>query len=123
MNRSLPVTIAIALLASGFSYAADFDLGAATNQGGLDLYRQLAAEGPAGNLAISPYSIESALAQAYAGADGNTRRTSALHLHVDSGSGAEIFSYEVITRGRVFPFARPQAACLSRPTGLGSHRA
>jgi len=53
--------------------AADFDAAVATNQVGLDLYRQLAAKEPGKNFVLSPYSIESALALVYAGADGATR--------------------------------------------------
>ena len=73
MSRSCPVSIAFGLLLVARVCAADFDVATATNQVGLDLYRRLAAEAPAGNLALSPYSIESGLALAYAGADGATR--------------------------------------------------
>ena len=51
----------------------DFDAAQATNAVGLDLYRTLAPTKPGENLVISPYSIESALALAYAGAEGETR--------------------------------------------------
>jgi serpin B len=61
--------------------AADFDAAAAANQVGIDLYRQLAADAPESNLALSPYSIESALALAYAGAAGQTRKEMARVLH------------------------------------------
>lgn len=50
-----------------------FDVGRATNAVGIDLYRQLAATSRAPNLALSPYSIQSALALAYAGSAGETR--------------------------------------------------
>jgi len=73
MSYRLPVAIGFAVLVAVRTAAADFDLATSTNQVGIDLYRQLAAETPAKNLAISPYSIESALALAYAGADGETR--------------------------------------------------
>lgn len=53
--------------------AAEFDAAGATNHLGLDLYRQLADQRPQGNLVISPYSIESALALVYAGAEAGTR--------------------------------------------------
>lgn len=53
--------------------AAEFDVAAATNQSGLDLHRRLAADRAEGNLVISPYSIESALALVFAGAAGDTR--------------------------------------------------
>jgi serpin B len=61
--------------------AAEFNVASATNQVGLDLYRQLAGKQPETNLVISPYSIESALALAYAGADGLTRDEMAAALH------------------------------------------
>jgi serpin B len=60
---------------------AKFDAAVATNQFGLDLYRHLAVASPDGNLVISPYSIESALALAYSGADGATRTEMAKALH------------------------------------------
>ncbi|MEO7413469.1 MAG: serpin family protein [Opitutaceae bacterium] len=68
--------------------AADFDAASATNQVGLDLFRQLATKQPDGNLVLSPYSIESALALVYAGADGVTRSemASALQFPTDDAS-------------------------------------
>lgn len=55
---------------------------AATNQLGLELLRQLAGSQPAeSHLLISPYSIQEALAMAYAGADGDTRAEMARVLH------------------------------------------
>jgi serpin B len=50
-----------------------FDVGRATNAVGIDLYRQLAATSRVPNFALSPYSIQSALALTYAGAAGDTR--------------------------------------------------
>jgi len=79
--RSGPATIAVVLLLAARLGAADFDASTAANQVGLDLYRQLAAVAPARNLALSPYSIESALALAYAGADGQTRTEMARVLY------------------------------------------
>ncbi len=61
--------------------AAEFDAAVATNQVGLDLFRQLAARQPDKNLVLSPYSIESALALVYAGADGTTRAEMGRALH------------------------------------------
>ncbi len=54
------------------SPAGTFDAARSTNAVGLDVYRHLAV-GTSGNSIISPYSIESALALAYAGAAGDTR--------------------------------------------------
>jgi serpin B len=60
--------------------ATSFELAAkATNELGVDLHRQLAT-GDA-NLCISPYSINSALAMTFAGADGETRTEMARVLH------------------------------------------
>src|ERR1043166_9839622 len=63
--------------------ATSFDLAAkATNMLGVDLYRQLATGDE--NLCISPYSIDSALAMTFAGADGETRTEMAGVLHFAS---------------------------------------
>ena len=60
--------------------AASFELAAkATNELGVDLHRQLATGDE--NLCISPYSIDSALAMTFAGADGETRTEMARVLH------------------------------------------
>lgn len=49
------------------------------NSFGIDLHRRLAAKG--GNLVTSPWSIETALAMTYAGADGKTKEEMAKVLH------------------------------------------
>jgi serpin B len=60
--------------------ATSFELAAkATNELGVDLHRQLATGDE--NLCISPYSINSALAMTFAGADGETRTEMARVLH------------------------------------------
>ena len=60
--------------------AAEFDVAAnATNDLGFDLYRQFAS-GDA-NICLSPYSIQSALAMTFAGAEGDTRAEMARVLH------------------------------------------
>lgn len=64
--------------------AADFNAAESINALGLDLYRQLSAIKKSGNLVISPYSIQSALALVYAGAEGETRREMAKALRLPS---------------------------------------
>src|ERR1035441_9589913 len=67
--------------------AADSDLAAtATNQLGIDLHRQLATGDE--NLCVSPYSIQSALAMTFAGADGETRAEMARVLHFPNDGDA-----------------------------------
>ena len=64
-----------------------FDAARATNSTGLDLFRELAKSREGPNLVISPYSIESALALAYAGAAGVTRNEMARALYFPEGNG------------------------------------
>ena len=66
----------------------DFDVARATNSAGLDVYRELLRKRPTENVVISPYSIETALALAYAGAEGVTRDEMARVLRLPSGNGA-----------------------------------
>jgi serpin B len=84
MKRFLVSHVFGVLLVTMAQGAATFDLAArATNQLGVDLYRQLATGD--GNLCISPYSIDSALAMTFAGADGETRSEMARVLHFPNG--------------------------------------
>lgn len=79
--KQLLIWYAFGVLITTITYGAEtFDLAAkATNELGVDLHRQLAASDQ--NLCISPYSIESALAMTFAGADGETRTEMARVLH------------------------------------------
>ena len=80
MKRFLILHVFAALLVTITHGATSFDLAAkATNELGVDLYRQLASGDE--NLCISPYSIDSALAMTFAGADGETRSEMARVLH------------------------------------------
>ena len=77
--------------------AAEFDLAAiATNQLAVDLHRQLATGNE--NLCVSPYSIESALAMTFAGADGETRSEMARVLHFPSDASAVPASFASLQR-------------------------
>jgi serpin B len=76
-------------------HAADFDLAAkATNGLGVDLHRQLAHGDD--NLCLSPYSIESALAMTFAGADGDTRSEMARVLHFPNDGDAIHASFSAL---------------------------
>src|SRR6266481_3072105 len=73
-----------ALLVTMAHGATNFELATkATNELGVDLHRQLATGDE--NLCISPYSIDSALAMTFAGADGETRSEMARVLHFPNG--------------------------------------
>src|SRR6267142_832405 len=73
-----------ALLVTMAEGATSFELATkALNEFGVDLYRQLATSDE--NLCISPYSIDSALAMTFAGADGETRSEMARVLHFPNG--------------------------------------
>src|ERR1043166_2914 len=84
------LTVSLLFAVSCSLQAADFNLAAsATNQLGIDLHRQLARADD--NLCLSPYSIQSALAMTYAGADGETKTEMARVLHFP-GDGDAIHS-------------------------------
>src|ERR1041385_26311 len=73
-----------ALLVTITQGATNFELASkATNELGVDLHRQLATGNE--NLCISPYSINSALAMTFLGADGGTRSEMARVLHFPNG--------------------------------------
>src|SRR5437868_3164859 len=77
--------------------AADFDLAAiATNQLRVDLPQKLARGEE--NLCLSPYSIQSALAMTFAGADGDTRVEMARVLHFPNDGDAIHASFAALQR-------------------------
>ena len=76
-----------ALIAAMADGTTNFESAAkATNELALELQRQLATG--AENLCVSPYSIESALAMTFAGADGETQTEMAHVLHFPSDASA-----------------------------------
>jgi serpin B len=85
MKRLLILQLFGALVTAMAHATTNFDLAAkATNGLAVDLHRKLATHNE--NLCISPYSIESALAMTFAGADGDTRAEMARVLHFASDS-------------------------------------
>jgi serine protease inhibitor len=85
MKRFLILHVFGALLVTVAHGATNFDVAAkATNELAVDLHRQLATGDE--NLCISPYSMESALAMTFAGADGETRTEMARVLHLTNDS-------------------------------------
>jgi serpin B len=92
MKRLLILQLFGTLVAVMAHAATNFDLAAkATNDLAVDLHRQLATGSE--NLCVSPYSIESALAMTFAGADGETRTEMARVLHFPSDASAVAASF------------------------------
>ncbi len=90
-------SISIVLLTLTRLHGADFDLAAtATNHLAVDLHRQLATGDD--NLCLSPYSIQSALAMTFAGADGETRTEMARVLHLPEADDAIHSSFASLQR-------------------------
>src|SRR2546421_7452359 len=86
-----------AVAAAASLHAADFDLAVkATNELGADLHRQLARGDE--NLCLSPYSIQSALAMTFAGADGGARTEMARVLHFPNEGDAIHASFAALQR-------------------------
>src|SRR5437016_3084312 len=97
MKRSLILQISSALVAVMAHAAPNFDLAAkATNDFAAELYRQLATGEQ--NLCVSPYSIETALAMTFAGADGETRTEMARVLHFPSNASTVAISFASLQR-------------------------
>jgi serpin B len=92
MKRLLILQVFGALVVASAHAATNFDLAAkATNQLAVDLHHQLATGND--NLCVSPYSIQSALAMTFAGADGDTRTEMAHVLHFPSQASAVAASF------------------------------
>lgn len=87
MNAPLLFSVRLALsffFLPAITLSADTPSAAtATNEIGIDLYRKLATG--EGNLCLSPYSIENALAMTFGGAEGKTREEMARVLHFSGG--------------------------------------
>src|SRR5213594_202043 len=97
MKRFLILHVFGALLVAMAHGATNFEVAAkATNELAVDLHRRLATGDE--NLCISPYSIESALAMTFAGADGETRTEMARVLHFPSDASAVPASFGALQR-------------------------
>jgi serpin B len=78
-------------------YAADSRIAAeAVNALGIDLYHRQSHDD--GNLLLSPYSIQVALAMTYAGADGETRAEMQRVLHYPADDNALNTSFDTLAR-------------------------
>jgi serpin B len=73
--------LSICAASGAVAESASSSVPSAINALGVDLYRALASQGE-GNLLLSPYSIEVALAMAHAGADGETKTEIQRVLHL-----------------------------------------
>jgi len=92
MKRLLILQLLGVLIVGMARAATNFDLAAkATNDLAVDLHRRLATGDD--NLCVSPYSIRTALAMTFAGADGDTRTEMAHVLHFTSDASAVAASF------------------------------
>jgi serpin B len=92
MKRLLILQLFSALVVAMAHAATNFDLAAkATNELAVDLHRQLATGNE--NLCVSPFSIESAVAMTFAGADRDTHWEMARVLHFPSDASAVATSF------------------------------
>ena len=83
----------------GPASGAPFDAASATNQVGLDVFHQLRTGRGDTNLTISPYSIESALALAFVGADGDTRTEMRHVLRLPDDTAAVQAGFDALRNG------------------------
>jgi Serine protease inhibitor len=97
MKRLLILHLFGALNAAVAYTTTDFYLAAsATNQFAVDLHRQVATGND--NLCVSPYSIQNALAMAFAGAAGETQTEMARALHFPGQTDAVLASFAALQR-------------------------
>jgi serpin B len=90
----LPLTLSTIIRLQGAEALLAAD---ATNQFGIDLHHKLATGDE--NLCVSPYSIQSALAMTFAGADGDTRTEMARVLHFPNDGDTIHASFASLRRG------------------------
>ena len=102
-------TFAATPLFSAGSYSA----ASAVNQLGLDLLLKLAKEN--GNLCLSPYSIQTALAMTYAGSDGDTRVEMANVLHYPEGDPELSDSFAALRRSLDAAVAKSEERAKNSP--------
>lgn len=96
-RRLRSLATALFLLPGAVASADEFDPAAGSiNRFGLELERQLAARAGAGNIVISPYSIQATLAMAHAGAEGATRDEMAKVLHFPDDDAALAKSFAAL---------------------------
>ena len=91
----------------------------AINQFGLDLLRIQPSANTPGNLLLSPYSIEAALAMAWTGADGVTRDEMRRVLHFAGNDAAVVNAFSALARElRAISGASPTSAEIPGQKGI-----
>jgi serpin B len=103
----------------GLSAGAVDAIPAAINQVGLELYRAQAANHGGENLLLSPYSIQVALAMAYAGADGATREEMQRVLHLPADEAAVFGGFATLGRDLIKLQADSKLRTTRTPEGAG----